>query len=65
MRFEYGSRVPWVHRMGKGLEFVAGPDALRLDFGVDLTPRGLTHEAEFEVGEGTDDPLRPELASLA
>jgi GH15 family glucan-1,4-alpha-glucosidase len=57
VRFEYGSRVPWVHRIGKGLEFVAGPDALRLDFGADLTPRGLTHAAEFDVAEGQTIPF--------
>ncbi len=57
VRFEYGSRVPWVHRVGGGLEFVAGPDALRLDFAVDIAPRGFTHGAEFSVGEGQKIPF--------
>jgi hypothetical protein len=30
VRFDYGSRIPWVHRVGSDLEFVAGPESLRL-----------------------------------
>ena len=56
VRFDYGSRVPWVRRVGKDLEFVAGPDALRLDFEVEMAPRGLTHAAQFEVTEGRGSP---------
>ncbi|MCL5735015.1 MAG: glycoside hydrolase family 15 protein [Actinobacteria bacterium] len=58
VRFDYGSRVPWVHRVGRGIEFTAGPDALRLDFaGVDITPRGLRHEADFVISEGQRIPF--------
>ena len=57
VRFDYGSRVPWVRRVGKGIELVAGPDALRLDFTIDLTPRGLTHVAEFTVAKGQVVPF--------
>jgi len=57
VRFDYGARVPWVHRVGRGLDFVAGPNALRLDFAVDVTPRGLAHEADFEVVEGQRIPF--------
>ncbi len=57
VRFDYGSRIPWVRRLGKSLEFVAGPDALRLDFAVDISARGLTHQAEFEIVEGQRIPF--------
>ena len=56
-RFEYGSRIPWVHRAGTGIEFAAGPDALRLDFSVQVIPRGLTHGADFEVSKGLKLPF--------
>jgi GH15 family glucan-1,4-alpha-glucosidase len=57
VRFDYGSRIPWVHRVGKGIEFAAGPDALRLDFEVEIVPRGLTHHADFEISEGQRIPF--------
>src|SRR3990172_9444288 len=56
-RFEYGSRIPWVHMAGTGIEFAAGPDALRLDFSVQVIPRGLTHGADFEVSKGLKLPF--------
>ena len=57
VRFDYGSRIPWAHRVGKGLELAAGPNALRLDFEIDLFPSGLTHKAEFEVRRGRKIPF--------
>jgi GH15 family glucan-1,4-alpha-glucosidase len=57
VRFEYGWRIPWVRRIGRSLEFVAGPDALRLHFSVDVEPRGFTHAAEFAVRKGEKVPF--------
>jgi GH15 family glucan-1,4-alpha-glucosidase len=52
VRFDYGWRIPWVRRLGRTLRFVAGPDALRLDFSVEMAPRDFTHAGEFEVTQG-------------
>lgn len=52
VRFDYGSRVPWVRRIEQTLQLVAGPDALRFDFDVPITPRGLTHAADFTLRRG-------------
>lgn len=52
VRFDYGSRVPWVRRIEQTLQVVAGPDALRFDFDVPITPRGLTHAADFTLKRG-------------
>jgi GH15 family glucan-1,4-alpha-glucosidase len=52
VRFDYGSRVPWVRRMDHHIEFIAGPDALRLHFPVDVQPKGLTHGGQFDALEG-------------
>ena len=57
VRFDYGSRVPWVHRVGSGIEFAAGPDAVRLESSVEMSPRGLVHEADFVVEEGQRIPF--------
>ena len=52
IRFDYGSIVPWVHRAGKSLYAMAGPDALRLDIGVGLRGENLHTVADFTVREG-------------
>jgi GH15 family glucan-1,4-alpha-glucosidase len=52
VRFDYGSRIPWAHRVGESLEFVAGPDALSLDFDIPVAGRALTHVAGFTVSAG-------------
>lgn len=57
VRFDYGRRVPWVHRTTKDLVFVAGPDALRLRFAVDIEARDFTHGGEFEVLPGDRIPF--------
>jgi GH15 family glucan-1,4-alpha-glucosidase len=52
VRFEYGSRVPWVHRTPSGLEFAAGPNGLVLHFEVDIRAENFVHTADFEVEQG-------------
>ena len=52
IRFDYGSIIPWVRRLDRGLSAVAGPDRIRLRTGVEL--HGIDHRtvAEFAVAEG-------------
>jgi GH15 family glucan-1,4-alpha-glucosidase len=57
IRFDYGTRVPWVRRQENGLSAVSGPDALRLRTPVDLVGRDLRTIAEFAVGEGERVPF--------
>ena len=57
VRFDYGWRIPWVRRLGQTLRLVAGPDALRLDFPVEIEPRGFTHVGEFVVSAGEKVPF--------
>jgi GH15 family glucan-1,4-alpha-glucosidase len=52
IRFDYGSLVPWVHRLDGGLAATAGPDALELRTIVDLHGEDFMTVAEFTVSEG-------------
>jgi GH15 family glucan-1,4-alpha-glucosidase len=56
-RFDYGSIVPWVHRVDGALVAVAGPDALRLVTPVDLEGRDHTTCGEFTVSAGECVPF--------
>lgn len=51
IRFDYGSVVPWVRRVGDATRAIAGPDALTLWPGVATHGRGLSTIAEFTVHE--------------
>ncbi|WP_369372097.1 glycoside hydrolase family 15 protein [Promicromonospora sp. Populi] len=61
IRFDYGNVVPWVTRDDGALLAVAGPDAVRIDAAVDLTPGdvadGFVHRAQFTVGPGDRVPF--------
>jgi GH15 family glucan-1,4-alpha-glucosidase len=59
VRFEYGSAVPWVTRLGdhRGIRAIAGPDKVLLCSPVSLRGKDLTTEATFEVGEGERLPF--------
>ena len=59
VRFEYGSAVPWVTRLGehRGIRAIAGPDKVLLCSPVSLRGKDLTTEATFEVGEGDRLPF--------
>ena len=52
VRFDYGSIVPWVRRIGRGLSATAGPDRLCLRGDVQLEGKDMTSVAEFTVAEG-------------
>ena len=49
IRFDYGSVVPWVHKVDGGITAVAGPDALLLRAPVPLRGEDFRTFAEFDV----------------
>ncbi len=58
IRFDYGSVVPWVHRLDDGRRLaVAGPDALCLDTPIDARGENLTTVAELTVSAGERVPF--------
>ena len=52
IRFDYGSIVPWVQKLDRGLVATAGPDRLVLRTGLPLRGENFTTVAEFDVAEG-------------
>jgi GH15 family glucan-1,4-alpha-glucosidase len=53
VRFDYGSRVPWVSRVEDGrLQFTVGPDRLLLDTAVPLRGEDMRSVGEFPISEG-------------
>jgi GH15 family glucan-1,4-alpha-glucosidase len=57
IRFDYGSAVPWVHRVDGALRMVAGPDAVELRTPVATHGEGLATVARFEVTAGEQVPF--------
>ncbi len=57
VRFDYGSIVPWVRRVGKDTLAVAGPEALLLASPVELVGENLHTVAEFDVAPGDRIPF--------
>jgi len=57
IRFDYGSIVPWVRRIDRGIRAVAGPDTLVLHAPVALRGEDFTTTAEFTVSEGEQIPF--------
>jgi len=58
IRFDYGSLVPWVTRLGDGtLRAVGGPDMVVLRTSVHLHGKGLRTLAEFDVRAGESIPF--------
>jgi GH15 family glucan-1,4-alpha-glucosidase len=52
IRFDYGSVVPWVRRIGNGISAIAGQDMIRLRADVPLHSKNMKTGAEFTVAEG-------------
>lgn len=52
VRFDYGSIVPWVRRMGEALLLTAGPDTLELRSSVPVEGENMKTLAEFTVRKG-------------
>lgn len=57
LRFDYGSVVPWVTRVGDRLLAVAGPDAVALDTPVATRGENQSTIADFTVGAGQQIPF--------
>src|SRR5215472_3156046 len=57
VRFGYGSVVPWARRVDSSLQFIAGPDSLRLRAGVEVRGKDLTTVANFAVEAGDHVPF--------
>lgn len=57
VRFDYGRIVPWVQRHGDYRLVVAGPDAVRLDAGVETHGENFTTRASFTVDRGDEVPF--------
>jgi GH15 family glucan-1,4-alpha-glucosidase len=57
IRFDYGSIVPWVRRVGDALIAVAGPDAVALRTPVDVRGENLSTVADFTVSAGERVPF--------
>src|SRR5499433_1713979 len=54
IRFDYGSIVPWVRRIDRGIRAIAGPNTLVLRTDTDLRGVDLTTVAEFDLAEGQE-----------
>jgi len=52
LRFDYGSIVPWVRRIKRGIRAVAGPDTVYCTTKAQLHGEDLRTIAEFEVAAG-------------
>jgi GH15 family glucan-1,4-alpha-glucosidase len=57
VRFDYGSIVPWVRRLGDVLLVTAGPDTLELRTPVAVRGENMKSVAEFQVGTGEQVPF--------
>jgi GH15 family glucan-1,4-alpha-glucosidase len=57
IRFDYGSVIPWVRRIDRGIRAVAGPDTLILEAPIDLSNENFRTEAEFAVSAGQRVPF--------
>ena len=49
IRFDYGSVIPWVRRVGKSLVAIAGPHTLELASDVEVRGENMKTVADFEV----------------
>ena len=52
LRFDYGSIVPWVQHLSRGISATAGPDRVVLRTGVELHGEDMKTVAVFTVEEG-------------
>ncbi|MHB8641314.1 MAG: glycoside hydrolase family 15 protein [Gaiellaceae bacterium] len=57
VRFDYGSVVPWVRRVDRTRQIVAGPDALCLTTPVEVRGENMRTIAQFVVEEGDRVPF--------
>ena len=57
VRFDYGSIVPWVRRLGDALLVTAGPDTLEMRTPVAVRGENMKSVAEFQVSKGERVPF--------
>ncbi len=58
LRFDYGSVIPWVHRLDDGrIQAIAGPDRVTLSTPVPLRGEDLMTRSDFEIEEGQEIPF--------
>ncbi|MBO2449958.1 glycoside hydrolase family 15 protein [Actinomadura barringtoniae] len=57
LRFDYGHRVPWMHKADGQLAGIAGPDSIWLRTPVEVAGQDFAHTAEFSVSEGERIPF--------
>ncbi len=57
IRFDYGSIVPWVRRIGGDLVAIAGPDAVCLHTPVEIHGENMHSVATFDVSPGDRVPF--------
>jgi GH15 family glucan-1,4-alpha-glucosidase len=57
LRTDYGSIVPWVRQIDRGINAVAGPDSLRLETPIHLRGEDLTTLGNFTVDAGQQTPF--------
>ena len=58
LRFDYGSSVPWVTRMGDGvLKAIAGPHMCVLRTGLEIEGRDMQSVADFTIAAGERVPM--------
>lgn len=57
LRFDYGSVIPWVRRIERGIRATAGPDTVYLWTPVDLVGKDFRTLSEFEVRAGERVPF--------
>jgi GH15 family glucan-1,4-alpha-glucosidase len=57
VRFDYGSIVPWVRRMGGALRMIAGPDSVCVHSAIPLHAKDMAHHAQFTVSAGDRIPF--------
>jgi GH15 family glucan-1,4-alpha-glucosidase len=57
IRFDYGQIVPWVRRHRDYRLAIAGPDAVRLDAGVETHGENMATRASFTVERGDEVPF--------
>jgi GH15 family glucan-1,4-alpha-glucosidase len=54
IRFEYGMDVPWVRQTARGVNFIAGPNAICVDAPIVLEGVDMHHEATFTIRAGEE-----------
>ncbi len=52
VRFDYGSIVPWVRKVGDALVAIAGPDSIHIRSDVPLRGEDMTTIGEFDIAPG-------------